>query len=57
MVNTISHFTYDKGDLMHILFDKASKECNKRQNNLKKIQEWNTYNTLKVGISTRVNEI
>ena len=50
MVNTISHFTYDKGDLMHILFDKASKECNKRQNNLKKIQEWNTYNTLKVGI-------
>ncbi|CAI2368191.1 unnamed protein product [Moneuplotes crassus] len=47
LVETVSHFTYNKGDVMNILFDKANKECSKRREKLNKIKKWNDYNTLK----------
>jgi tRNA(His) 5'-end guanylyltransferase len=47
-VNTVSHFTYGKGDVMDLLFDKAQREYQKRAEKLGSIKKWNEYNTLKV---------
>ena len=48
LVNTVSHFTYGKGDVMDLLFDKAQREYQKRAEKLGSIKKWNEYNTLKV---------